>query len=115
MNPPGEAVEDWQILTSVAVALGLPFTYKSSRDVRVEIGNAFAAVPTLVGLGDQQFNRALPLQHWLQSSNPMERWKWNTMFQDLPPVKGHNVQMETAPQPAVIPLKLVTEEITRTD
>ena len=43
----------------------------------------------------------------------MERWKWNTMFQDLPPVKGHNVQMETAPQPAVIPLKLVTEEITR--
>ena len=26
----------------------------------------------------------------------MERWKWNTMFQDLPPVKGHNVQMEAA-------------------
>ena len=24
----------------------------------------------------------------------MERWKWDTMFQDLPPVKGHNVQME---------------------
>jgi hypothetical protein len=44
----------------------------------------------------------------------MERWKWNVMFQDLPPVKGHNVQMEAAPQPAVIPLKLVTEEISRT-
>jgi hypothetical protein len=29
------------------------------------------------------------------------------MFQDLPPVKGHNVQMESAPQPSVIPLKLV--------
>ena len=35
-----------------------------------------------------------PAEHWLQASNPMERWKWNTMFQDLPPVKGHNVQME---------------------
>ena len=35
----------------------------------------------------------------------MERWKWNVMFQDLPPVKGHNVQMEAAPQPSVIPLQ----------
>jgi hypothetical protein len=52
-------------------------------------------------------------QHWLQASNPMERWKWNVMFQDLPPVKGHNVQMESAPQPSVIPLKLVTDEISR--
>jgi NADH-quinone oxidoreductase subunit G len=111
MNPPGEAVEDWQILTSVAVALGLPFTYKSSHDVRME----FASLPAFAGLGDLNFSRALPLQHWLQASNPMERWKWNTMFQDLPPVKGHNVQMEAAPQPSVIPLKLVTEEITRTE
>jgi len=115
MNPPGEAVEDWQILTSVAVALGLPFTYKSSRDVRLEIEKAFADTPAYAGLGDRTFHRALPMQHWLQASNPMERWKWNSMFQDLPPVKGHNVQMEAAPQPAVIPLKLVTEEISRSD
>jgi NADH-quinone oxidoreductase subunit G len=115
MNPPGEAVDDWQILTSVAVALGLPFSYKSSRDVRVEIAKALAAGPSFAGLAEQNFNRALPLQHWLEASNPMERWKWNTMFQDLPPVKGHNVQMESAPQPAVIPLKLVTEEIARTE
>ena len=25
---------------------------------------------------------------WLQASNPSERWKWDHMFQDLPPVKG---------------------------
>ena len=43
----------------------------------------------------------------------MERWKWNAMFQDLPPIKGHNVQMEAAPQPSVIPLKLVSEEMPR--
>jgi hypothetical protein len=35
------------------------------------------------------------------------------MFQDLPPVKGHNVQMEGAPAPAVIPLRLVIEEVSR--
>jgi hypothetical protein len=44
----------------------------------------------------------------------MERWKWDTMFQDLPPVKGHNVQMEGSHQATVIPLRLVTEEISRT-
>ena len=45
----------------------------------------------------------------------MERWKWNTLFQDLPPVKGHTVQMEGAPAPAVIPLRLVTNEISRSE
>jgi NADH-quinone oxidoreductase subunit G len=111
INPPGEAVEDWQILTSLAVAIGLPFTYRSSEAVRGDIAAAMAATPGYAALGGQIFSRPLNLQHWLQASNPMERWKWNVMFQDLPPVKGHNVQMEGAPQPAVIPLKLVTDEI----
>jgi NADH-quinone oxidoreductase subunit G len=113
INPPGEAVEDWQILTSVAVALGLPFAYKTSQEVRAAIGAALTGTPAYEALGTQSFNRPMPLQHWLQASNPMERWKWDVMFQDLPPVKGHNVQMEAAPPPAVIPLKLVTEEISR--
>jgi NADH-quinone oxidoreductase subunit G len=114
INPPGEAVEDWQILTSVAASLGLPFTFKSSQDVRTALGAAMSGTAGYESLGTQGFSRPLTLQHWLQASNPMERWKWNVMFQDLPPVKGHNVQMEAAPQPAVIPLKLVTEEISRT-
>lgn len=113
INPPGEAVDDWQVLTSVAVSLGLPLTYKSSHDVRAAIAQAMSRAPGYEGLVNQSFKRPLPLQHWLQASNPMERWKWNVMFQDLPPVKGHNVQMEAAPQPTVIPLKLVTEEIAR--
>jgi NADH-quinone oxidoreductase subunit G len=112
LPPPGEAVDDWQILTSVAAALGLPFTYASAQDVRVEMARALAGT-RLAALADQSFNRPLPLRHWLQASNPMERWKWNALFQDLPPVKGHNVQMESAPQAAVIPLTLVTEEISR--
>jgi NADH-quinone oxidoreductase subunit G len=109
---PGEAVADWQILTSVAASLGLPFTYTRADDVRGEMGRVLSGT-RLGALADQSFHRPLPLRHWLEASNPMERWKWNAMFQDLPPVKGHNVQMESAPQPAVIPLKLVTEEITR--
>ena len=114
INPPGEAVEDWQILTSVAAALGLPFTFKSSQDVRSAIAASMTGTAGYEDLGNRNFNRPLPLGHWLEASNPMERWKWNVMFQDLPPVKGHNVQMEAAPQPAVIPLKLVTDEISRT-
>jgi NADH-quinone oxidoreductase subunit G len=113
MNPPGEAVDDWQILTSVAASLGLPLAYKSSHDVRRDLAAALASLPGYERLADQAFSRPLSLQHWLQASNPMERWKWNVMFQDLPPVKGHNVQMESAPGPAVIPLSLVTEPISQ--
>ena len=61
----------------------------------------------------QVFNRPVSAEHWLKSSNPMERWKWDTMFQDLPPVKGHNVQMEQQATSTVIPLRLVTDEISR--
>jgi anaerobic selenocysteine-containing dehydrogenase len=99
---PGEAVEDWQILTSVAAALGLAVSYTSAEAVRADLG-----------LADQAFNRPVSAENWLQSSNPMERLKWHGMFEDLAPVKGHNVQMEDAPQPTVIPLRLVTEEIAR--
>jgi NADH-quinone oxidoreductase subunit G len=114
INPPGEAVEDWQILTSVGAALGLPFTFTTSQEVRAALAEAMTGLARYEGIGNRSFNRPLPLKHWLEASNPMERWKWNVMFQDLPPVKGHNVQMEAAPQPVVIPLKLVTEEISRT-
>ena len=69
--------------------------------------------PDTPGSARPTFNRPVSAEHWLQASNPMERWKWNTMFQDLPPVKGHNVQMESAPQPSVIPLTLVNGESAR--
>ena len=34
------------------------------------------------------FSRPVPMRTWLQMSNPSERWKWDFLFQDLPPVKG---------------------------
>jgi NADH-quinone oxidoreductase subunit G len=113
INAPGESVEDWQILTSVAAALGLPYTYTASQQVRAEVAALLGSRAEYAGLGEVQFNQVVSAEHWLKTSNPMERWKWDTMFQDLPPVKGHNVQMEQMSQPTVIPLRLVTEEISR--
>ena len=34
-----------------------------------------------------RFARPVSARHWLQASNPSERWKWDSMFQDLPPIK----------------------------
>jgi len=103
--PPGEALEDWQILVNVARSLGLTLPYRSSSDVRraiaAALSGAYADVDTLL------FTRPIPARNWLQASNPSERWKWDFMYQDLPPVKGHNVQMEGVPLQGVYPLKVV--------
>jgi predicted molibdopterin-dependent oxidoreductase YjgC len=106
--PQGESQEDWQILANLAQSLGVDLGYRNSNDVRGAIaatlpGTAYAEADQLV------FTRPIPARNWLQASNPSERWKWDFMFQDLPPVKGHNVQMEGEPVvgSAFIPLKRV--------
>jgi NADH-quinone oxidoreductase subunit G len=105
--PPGEAMDDWQILVNVGRALGLALPYESSHDVRRAIAAAGAATP--YATADQLvFTRPVPAHNWLQASNPSERWKWDFMYQDLPPVKGHNVQMESVAQAmGFIPLEPV--------
>ena len=35
--PPGEAMEDWQILVNLGAALGVPFDYTSAAHVRADI------------------------------------------------------------------------------
>ena len=105
--PPGDALDDWQILVNVGRALGLTLPYESSDDVRRAIAAAGAGTP-YANADQLMFHRAVPARNWLQASNPSERWKWDFMYQDLPPVKGHNVQMEGATaQAAFIPLKPV--------
>ena len=104
--PPGEAMDDWQILVNIGRSLGLTLPYESSQDVRRAIADAGAGTPYAVA--DQLvFTRPMPARNWLQASNPSERWKWDFMYQDLPPVKGHNVQMEAGAQAAFIPLRPV--------
>jgi anaerobic selenocysteine-containing dehydrogenase len=107
--PPGEALEDWQILMSVGRALGLTIAYESSNDVRRALAAAMPGTP-YVDAERLLFTRPIPARNWLQASNPSERWKWDFLYQDLPPVKGHSVQMEGVPLQGaypVIPLKPV--------
>jgi NADH-quinone oxidoreductase subunit G len=105
--PPGDAREDWQILADLARSLGVAMPYQSSGDVRKAIaaampGSAYSGADTIA------FARPVSAANWLQASNPSERWKWDFLYQDLPPVKGHNVQMEGGgASPAYIPLKPV--------
>jgi NADH-quinone oxidoreductase subunit G len=104
---PGEAREDWEILVNLGRALGVPFTYQSAADVRADIVSRFATVAGLQGVTTLSFNKPLEARHWLQASNPSERWKWDFMYQDLPPVKG-TVDLSSLPLPAgAIPLKPV--------
>jgi len=87
LDPPGDAQEDWQIFVNVGLALGAPLTYANSQDVRAEIAAALSTNDRYAGLAGLAFARPVPARHWLQASNPSERWKWDLMFQDLPPVK----------------------------
>ena len=101
---PGEALEDWQILVRLGRALGVPFTYDDAAGVRHDIAGHYA---DLQGLTTLAFNQPLAARNWLQASNPSERWKWDFMYQDLPPVKG-TVDPSALPLPAgAIPLKPV--------
>ena len=104
--PPGEALEDWQILVNVARALGLTLPYTSSSDVRRALAAAMPGGP-YADADKIGFAQPLPASSWLQASNPSERWKWDFFFQDLPPVKGHSVQTEGSAQALFIPLKPV--------
>jgi NADH-quinone oxidoreductase subunit G len=102
---PGEALEDWQILVNLAAALGVSLDYKSAADVRRDIAQRYPNRSGLSDLPSVAFNRPMTARNWLQASNPSERWKWDFMFQDLPPVKG-TVDPSAVPMPmGAIPLK----------
>jgi NADH-quinone oxidoreductase subunit G len=85
---PGDALEDWHILVSVGAALGVTFDYANAAAVRADIAARFPGVPGFDGIQTMTFGRPMEARHWLQASNPSERWKWDFMYQDLPPVKG---------------------------
>ena len=87
IEPPADAQEDWQIFVNVALALGVTLTYTSSAAVRGDLAAALSGNARYEGLANLAFARPISAKHWLQASNPSERWKWDFMFQDLPPVK----------------------------
>jgi NADH-quinone oxidoreductase subunit G len=105
--PPGEAMEDWQILVNVGAALGVPFTYTNAAQIRADIAAQYPNEPALAGIASLVFGQPVAARNWLQGSNPSERWKWDFMFQDTPPVKG-TVDPSAVPMPiGAIPLKEV--------
>jgi len=87
MSSPGEAQQDWKILSDVGLALGAAISYPSSSEIRTELAAAMAGNPTYANLTTITFARPVAARTWMQASNPSERWKWDFMFQDLPPVK----------------------------
>jgi anaerobic selenocysteine-containing dehydrogenase len=85
--PPGDAQEDWQVFVNVGLALGAAVTYTGSGQIRSELAVALRGNERYAGLDTIAFAKPVPARTWLQASNPSERWKWDLMFQDLPPVK----------------------------
>ncbi|CAN5413316.1 hypothetical protein BH23ACI1_BH23ACI1_11020 [soil metagenome] len=125
ITPAGDAQEDWQVLVNVGLALGAGVSYTSSAAIRSELGATLtgdSASPEMreryAGLAGLSFARPLSAKHWLQASNPSERWKWDFMFQDLPPVKFSGRPMSTSAISATsvfntIPLRPIGEKTER--
>jgi len=106
ITPPGDAGEDWQILTKLGVVFGTTVTFASAAAIRDAIAQSLAAIPGYAALSSVVFSRPVSARHWLQASNPSERWKWDFMFQDLPPVKFGD-EFGPLPRADVIPLREV--------
>jgi NADH-quinone oxidoreductase subunit G len=98
LPPPGDAQEDWQVFVNVGLALGVPIEYTSSAHVRADVAHAMSSNSAYANVATLAFARPVAARTWLQASNPSERWKWDVMFQDLPPVK-----FAGRPEPASIP------------
>ena len=99
-------MDDWQIIVNLGVSLGVPFNYTASAHVRTDIAARYGEVKGLEGLTTLAFAQPVHAKTWLQSSNPSERWKWEFMYQDLPPVKFDGEPFSTN-FGGVIPLKEV--------
>jgi NADH-quinone oxidoreductase subunit G len=91
MAPPGDAREDWRVLADVATAAGFTTSYADARAVRRALAAAMGGSPAFAGIAEVAFPKPMAAKTWLQASNPSERWKWDHMFNDLPPVKGFPV------------------------
>ncbi len=104
--PPGDAMEDWQIIVNLGVALGVPFNYTASAHVRSDIAARYGEIKGFEALTTLAFAQPIRAKNWLQGSNPSERWKWDFMYQDLPPTKFSGEPFSTN-FGGVIPLKEV--------
>jgi NADH-quinone oxidoreductase subunit G len=104
--PPGDAMEDWQILVNVGRTIGLAWTYTESTQIRTAIAAEIGGTPGYANLDAMTFAHPVEARNWLQTSNPSERWKWDFVFQDVPPLK-FAPEPEPMARPDIIPLTKV--------
>ena len=108
--PPGDALDDRDIFLRVATALGSPLPLTSPADVRVAIAEQLSSNAAYAGLGSISFSRPVPAKHWLDASNPSERWKWDFMFQEVNEQKWDGLSA-ALPQLNIIPLTPVQDKM----
>ena len=102
---PGEALDDSLILSRIGTMLGVELPAPDR--ARTEIAKQLMHLEAYGALQQMVFSRPVAARTWLQASNPSERWKWDFLFQDLPPVKGTVDLLSLPYQPATIPLKKI--------
>jgi NADH-quinone oxidoreductase subunit G len=106
---PGDAQDDCLILANFAMLFGMKLSTPDR--ARTELAAELTHLSAYGALQQMTFKRPVSARTWLQASNPSERWKWDFLFQDLPPIKGalDPSALPDAPPPAqrVIPLKPV--------
>ena len=98
---PGDAQDDCLILANFAMLLGL--TLSTPERARTEMAAELIHLQAYGVLQQMTFSRPVSMRTWLQMSNPSERWKWDFLFQDLPPVKGTVDPSSLPPAPAARP------------
>ena len=107
LTPPGDAQEDWQIFVNLGDGArrdaGVHEQRARARGRRRGAGRGRRATRTSPSCRSRGRSRR---RHWLQASNPSERWKWDVMFQDLPPVK-----FDGSPEPSSIPGAISLQKI----
>jgi predicted molibdopterin-dependent oxidoreductase YjgC len=103
--PPGDAQDDCLILANFALLFNVPLSAPDR--ARTEIAADLAHLPAYGALREIKFSRPVGARTWLQGSNPSERWKWDVLFKDLPPVKGTVDLSSLPPAPGVIQLKKI--------
>jgi NADH-quinone oxidoreductase subunit G len=102
---PGEALDDCTILLHVGQLLGVQLPAPDR--ARTEIAHDLVSLSNYGALEQIAFSRPVAARTWLQSSNPSERWKWDFLFLDVPPVKGA-VDPTSLPYPeGIIPLRKI--------
>ncbi len=103
---PGDAQDDCLIFANLAMLLGAGVS--TAERARTEIAAQLLHLQAYSALQQMHFTRPVTLRTWLQMSNPSERWKWDFLFQDNPPVKG-SLDLSSLPPapPGAIRLKPV--------